>query len=176
LQPSALGPQPCASSGFTLIEILVVVVILGVLAGAVTLAIGGVGGERQLARQAEQLRALLGYACEHAELGGRDIGISMDKRGYRFSRLNHTNWLPADTDELRPRAWLEGTDARLTRDGLDIQIAEDSPDKPQLVCFASGELTPFRLDLGLADLPQRYRLDGQADGEVKLAAVDTRAR
>jgi general secretion pathway protein H len=172
-ESSALGPQP---SGFTLIEILVVVVILAVLAGAVTLGIGGVGGERQLAREAEQLRALLGYACEQAELGGRDIGISLDTHGYQFSVSNRTEWEPAQTAELRPRTWLAGIPPVLARNGQRIEIAEKAPDKPQLVCFVSGELTPFRMDLALADLPISYRLDGQMNGDVLLAAVDARGR
>jgi general secretion pathway protein H len=162
--------------GFTLIEILVVVVILAVVAGALTLATGGVGGQRQLAHEAEQARALFGYACEQAERSGRDIGISLDTRGYRFSIAEKTQWVPSQADELRPRVWLDSTDARLSRDGQALQIAADAPDKPQLVCFSSGELTPFRLELGLADLPQHYRLDGEADGEIKLAAIDQRRR
>ena len=162
--------------GFTLIEILVVVVILAVLAGALTLAVGGVGGERQLARQAAQAQALIGYACEQAELSGREIGLSLNDRGYRFSRLDRSGWLPLSTDELRPRLWLVGTLPTLTRDGHRVDIAADFPDKPQLVCFSSGELTPFRLELGLTGLPQRYRLDGQPDGSVVLTTVDAHAR
>jgi general secretion pathway protein H len=173
VEPSVLRPQ---RRGFTLIEILVIVVILAVLAGAVTLAIGGVGGERQLAREAEQLRALVSYACEQAERGGRDIGISLDTHGYQFNVSNRTEWEPAGSNELRPREWLGGAFPRLTRDGRQIQIAEKAPDKPQLVCFASGELTPFRMDLALADLPHLYRLDGEMSGDVTLAVVDARAR
>jgi len=162
--------------GFTLIEILVVVVILAVLAGALTLSVGGVGGERQLAREAEQLRALLGYACEQAELGGRGIGVSLDTHGYQFSVSNRAEWEPAQTTELRPRAWLGGAPPILTRDGRRVEIADKAPEKPQLVCFASGELTPFRMDLALTDLPHVYRLDGEMSGDIALAVVDARAR
>ena len=162
--------------GFTLIELLVVVVILTVLAGALTLAVGGGGGERQLAREAEQLRALLGYACEQAELRGRDFGISLDARGYRFSIAERSDWLPARAGELRERTWISGTAPALTRDGRPVAVTGKAPEKPQLVCFSSGELTPFRLDLALADLPKRYRLEGAPDGDVKLSTVDSRGR
>ena len=43
--------NPRASHGFTLIEILVVVVILGVLAAALTLAVGVGGGQRRQLRR-----------------------------------------------------------------------------------------------------------------------------
>lgn len=168
--------EPRLCTGFTLIEILVVVVILAVLAGALTLAAGGVGGERQLAREAARAQALIGYACEQAELVDRQIGISLNDHGYRFSRLERSNWLPIRTDELRPRQWLTGTNVALTRDGHRVLIDAQFPEKPQLVCFSSGELTPFRLEMALSDLDQRYRLDGQPDGTVTLTAVQTHAR
>jgi general secretion pathway protein H len=162
-------------SGFTLIEILVVVVILGVVIGAVTLALGAVGGERQLARQAEQVRALFAYACEQAELTGRDLGISVDAQGYRFSVANRDEWIADKASELRARKWLVGTQTKLSRDGQHIAVAGEAPQKPQLVCFSSGELTPFRLELALGDVKQRFRIDGQPDGEVVLSTVESNA-
>jgi general secretion pathway protein H len=161
--------------GFTLIELLVVVVIVAVMAGALTLAIGGVGGERKLAYQAEQTQALIRYACEQAELTGRNIGISLKRDGYRFSQFERQDWMPFGPGELRARNWLDTTDASLGRDGRLVTIASEYPEKPQLVCFSSGELTPFVLDLRLSDLPTRYRLDGQPDGDIKIASINDRA-
>jgi general secretion pathway protein H len=162
-------------AGFTLIELLVVVVIAAVIAGALTLSIGGAGGERQLAHQAEQAQALIGYACEQAELTGRNIGLSFATDGIRFSQLESADWVAIRTTELRQRSWLDGMSSKLTSDDHQVQIASAYPDKPQLVCFSSGELTPFRLELALADLPIIYRLDGQPDGDVKITTVNTRA-
>jgi general secretion pathway protein H len=163
-------------SGFTLIELLVVVVILAVLAGALTLAMGGLGGERQLEQQAQRTQALIGYACEQAELVGRDVGVSVDTQGYRFSRRNGADWLPLESDELRAREWLAGTQVALGSDGHAIVVGDDFPKKPQLVCFSSGEMTPFRMELRLADLAQGWRLDGKPDGSLALAAMNVRGR
>ena len=163
-----------SNRGFTLIEILVVIVILAVVAGAVTFAVGGIGGERQLAHQAEQSQALIGYACEQAELTGHSIGVGVSTQGYRFSQFDHENWVPFGPGELRTRKWLDTTRAALSRDGRPLEVNGDFPEKPQLVCFSSGEMTPFRLELALSDLPVTYRLDGQADGDIKLVAIDAR--
>jgi general secretion pathway protein H len=162
--------------GFTLIELLVVVVILAVLAGALTLAMGGLGGERQLEQQAQRTQALIGYACEQAELLGRDIGVSVDTHGYRFSRRNGADWLPLESDELRARNWLAGTQVALGSDGHAIVVGDDFPEKPQLVCFSSGEMTPFRMELRLADLAQGWQLDGKPDGGLDLVAANAHGR
>ena len=165
-----------AQGGFTLIEILVVIVILGVLAAALTLAVGVGGGERQLERQAEQVQALVGYACEQAELTGREIGVSMNTSGYRFSRLERDDWKAFREGDLRPRTWLANSAAALSRDGHGVEIAEQFPEKPQLLCFSSGELTAFELELRLPENATRYRVNGQPDGTVTLATVNSRAR
>jgi general secretion pathway protein H len=164
---------PCC--GFSLIEILVVLVILAITVVAVTLAISGAGGERQLARDAERLRALVAYACEQAELGGREIGLSFASDGYRFSRGDHADWVPVSDGELRARKWSVNPRVLLTRAGHAVDVAAGFPDKPQLVCFASGELTAFRLDLALPDSTTHYRVEGLPDGSVDEQVVEHRA-
>lgn len=163
--------------GFTLIEILVVIVILAVLAVTVTLAVGSASGERQLEREANRLQALVVYACERAELTGREIGVSIHDDGYLFSRNERDLWLPIRDDELRPRKWPAQLTATLTRDGHHVEDDKKNPsDKPQLVCFDSGELTAFELELAIPDLARHYRIDGHPDGTVEVAAVEPRAR
>jgi len=160
--------------GFTLIEVLVVVVILAVLASALVLSTAS-SGERRLEREAEKLRALVAYACEQAELRGREIGVSLNSGGYRFSEFDRDAWVGFSDGELRPRTWLAGTDAMLSRDGHTVEVAAQFPDKPQLLCFSSGELTPFRLELALGEIAVRYRLDGDPGGAVALTTLSDRA-
>ena len=170
------GRSSLLSTGFSLIEILVVTVILAVVAATVTLAVAGAGGERQLARDADRIGALVGYACEQAELSGRDIGLSFNHGGYSFSRSDHADWLPLRDGELRPRKWSVSADVALTRDGNRVDVGDEFPDKPQLVCFSSGELTAFRLELALPDAAARFRVEASPDGEVTSSSVDSRAR
>jgi len=160
------------SRGFSLIEILVVLVILGVAIAAVTLGIAGASGGRQLERDAERVGALLVYACEQAELGGRDIGVSFSRTGYRFGRNNHVAWELLRDGELRPRKWSVDAVAALSRDGNRVTVDNEFPEKPQVVCFSSGELTAFRLDLDLPDSALRYRIEGTPDGHASSRRVE----
>jgi general secretion pathway protein H len=176
--PWSLVPGPCSllSTGFSLIEILVVTVILAVVAATVTLAVAGAGGERQIARDADRVAALVGYACEQAELSGRDIGVSLSRGGYRFSRSEHADWLLLREGELRPRKWSVSPLVALTRDGNRVEVGDEFPDKPQLACFSSGELTAFRLELALPDSAGRYRVEATQNGQVITSNVDSRGR
>lgn len=158
--------------GFTLIEILVVVVILAVLAAAVSIALAGAGGERQAEREAERLQALIGYACEHAEIGGRPVGLSFVLDGFLFSQRDGETWAAFGQGELRMRQWPGNLRAELSRDGTRIEIPPQPPEIPPIICFASGELTPFRLELSVPDLALRWRLDGTIDGNVQRERRD----
>jgi len=155
--------------GFTLIEILVVLVIVGVLALAIGIGIATAGGERQLAREAERLQALVTYACTRAELSGREIGVRVDAEGYAFTMLGLDGWMADEQQgELRPRRWVRGLGVEMLRDGRPMRAADAAGETPQIVCFSSGELSPFVLRLALGDVATRYELSGRADGRIGL--------
>lgn len=159
-------------AGFTLIELLVVLVITGILVAALTLAIGD-NGARELENASDRFQALLGHACNEAELGGREIGATLDDHGFAFKHLEGTVWRDFDRDgELRPRRWPQGARVELAREGRPVRLAANPTDAPQLVCFSSGELTPFTLTLMLGDPPVRYRVQGEDDGRTKRTRLD----
>lgn len=161
-----------ASRGFTLLEILVVVVIIGVLAAAVVLSVDG-GSARHLDREAERFRALLGQACEQAELAGRDMGVLMRDDGYGFATQVDGYWKPQpESGELRQRRWIDGLRSLLTRDGRPLVLigADSRESLPQMICYASGELSPFVLTLSLGD--QEIRVEGKGDGSTQAAIVE----
>jgi len=165
-------PQSRPPSGFTLIELLVVVVIVGVIAAALVIAIGS-SSERQLSNAADQFQALLVHACNQAELTGREIGVAVSTTGYAFSRLDRDEWKAFGNDgELRARSWPTGMRIELTNADRAIALASPGHDTPQLVCFSSGEMTPFALVLGLGDATTKYRLRGTDDGTLKSERVE----
>lgn len=92
------------SRGFTLIEVLVVLLIMGLLVGLVSVT--AQPDARQLTRiEAERLMALLNLAAEESQFTGKAIAWTADGSGYRFQRVRSDNeWTDIrDSDLLRPR-------------------------------------------------------------------------
>jgi general secretion pathway protein H len=91
-----------AVRGFTLLELLVVVVILGIAAGVVSLSVAP-REDRLVEREAQRLGALFRLAQDEARVRGRPVAWEATTQGYRFLIGGKE---PQDADDpLRPRAW-----------------------------------------------------------------------
>lgn len=78
------GVAPSRQSGFTLLEVLLVAMLMGLVATAVTLSMGGVRGDRELDKQARRLLATLQQAQEYSVMDGRLLGLRVEESGWQF--------------------------------------------------------------------------------------------
>lgn len=90
--------------GMTLVEILVVLAIVGVMAGVVVLGVGigdrGLGVESEANRLADRLR----LAADDVLVTRRPLSLAFDEEGYQFVRADGTAATAADAMEpLRER-------------------------------------------------------------------------
>jgi general secretion pathway protein H len=165
-------------AGFSLLELLVVVTIIGIFAGAAVLSMGALGSDRELEREALRLRGLVDLMQEEAILESRDYGILFAETGYRFYVYDYRQlaWLPVSDDRLlREYALTEPLRLALDMDDREVLLAQDfeargriEQPEPQVTILASGELTPFEVafyrDLGGG----RFLLDAKIDGSTSV--------
>ncbi len=148
--------------GFTLIEILVVLAIIGIMAG-----LAGVrmmpDDDRTVHGEAQRLALLLEQARDQAVASGEPIAFSVEQRGYRFWSLDADNqWVPHGGDELlrdRPLA----DDVRLA--ALRVNQASLAAGE-RLLFLPSGGNAPFTADLALNAAHARIR--GDSLGRVRI--------
>jgi len=129
--------------GFTLVELLVVIVIAAVALAMV--AINGLpGSQRGLRFEAERLAQILSLAREEAQVRGQPIRLQADASGYRFLILKERQWRPLlDDADLRARAWEEPTGIAVLRpDGRrEVEFGRDAVDVPFSVRLDRDEAT-----------------------------------
>lgn len=166
------------SRGFSLLELLIVVTIIGILAGAAILSMGIVGNDRQLDHEASRLQSLLSLLREEALMQSRDYGLELAESGYRFYLYDRDTeqWLAPANDKLLeahvlPRALkldLLLEDRALSLDP-DLQSQAGETPEPQVLLLASGELTPFEIDFYRPPENGRFVLKGEPDGKLTVS-------
>jgi general secretion pathway protein H len=166
------------SAGFSLLELLVVVAIIGLLAGAVTLSIGALGNDRQLEEETNRLRSVISLLHEESLMQTRDYGVMFTATGYRFYVYDYRElmWVVPQTDRLlqqytlRPQLSLslvlDGRNVPLMRDFEDQEV--ENPE-PQIMVLSSGEVTPFTLEMEREGIDGKFELSAKLDGELTLA-------
>src|SRR5690606_24066603 len=88
--------------GFTLVELMVVIAIIGVAAGAVMLSMPD--PRPTLAVEAERFAARLTLAREEAVMTNRPVALRADAAGYGFESFDGAVWTPL-TGVLAPMVW-----------------------------------------------------------------------
>lgn len=116
-----------ADRGFTLIEVMVVMVIIVIGTSVVLLSIDVVGDNREIELEARRLAALIETAADEAELQGRDFGIEFIRQGYRFVEFDplFNTWTEIIGDDLlRPRSLPEDLEFTIVVEDKRIELDE----------------------------------------------------
>ena len=150
-----------AVAGFTLIEMMVVIVLIGVMASMVRISQGD--NHARLARQeADVLLNLMHGLREKAVLEGLEFGLRLEPTAYQLMGFTQDQWQP-----LQPAVRLpDGLQLALTLEGQSHPL-HDSAHRPQLIWLSSDENTAF--DLHLESPPVRWRSivsDGLNDARI----------
>ena len=138
-------------NGFSLLELLAVLVIISVLAGAVTITMAGKGEARQIQTVSERLMLAIELARVRSSSQNRWYGVTITSHSYTFLHINDETKKWSEVIE-RPlqrvdigtqhsmQLYLEGSGSiskilRGTKDGI----------KPSIVIFPNGELSSFQI-------------------------------
>ena len=133
--------------GYTLVEVLVVVAILGVLLTVTTLGMRG-DATRPLQAEAERLARNLELAQARTRLNAWRIAFTVAENSYTFWRRGESgNWQAFDGDsDLKARTLPQGM--RIAVRGANVAATPDGT--PYRMVFSAEDPTPFALELTAA--------------------------
>ncbi len=161
--------------GFTLLEVLLVLLLIGLASSYVVFNVFGTSEADRLKQEATRLQVLIDMASDYAVLNQQELGLRIDQRDnfYQFMLLDEDDrWQLIEEEEIYQKRqlpepftfslnlddlpWLE-EDQLFDRELFDegLSVSEDAveigneEDKtlppPQVLIMSSGEVTPFTL-------------------------------
>ncbi len=120
---------------FTLLEILVVIVIIGIIAAMATLSVGVATGRKGTEKEIQRIQDLLVLGSEESVAQGREFALTFYAREYQFSTWDplELRWKPLgdDAGPFVPRSLPPETIVDLELEGRPVKLAEQRPVEPE---------------------------------------------
>lgn len=181
--------------GFTLIELMAVVLLVGIAAAVVTVSVGSGGRGQELRTSARYLYGAMAAALEEAVITQQQLGLRFDIDAEDGNDAYRYTWLILDTEarewksirnELLQSAVLpEHLEIRLQVEGQELIIGAQDKDsfftlkqssdsskpalQPDLYFLSSGEMPEFSLTLREKQQDSaEYTITGNMLGQMKL--------
>lgn len=152
-------------AGFTLLEMMVVIVLAGILLSIVSITVTP-DPKQQLQREAQRVAQLMGLAADEARIRQQPIAWEADLNGYRFvTEIGGERRLMTDDDLLRERRW----DKPMTR----VAVLDGAGPQPAQVLLGPGA-PPVRVAVAREWVQPRWRLElANEDGSVRVDFDET---
>ena len=171
----ALDPAVLISKqrGFTLIEVMVVVVLIGLMASLVQFNFSGNKPEDKLKHESARFAAIFEVAADYGMLNNIELGLIVKKDSYQFLGYDGTRWieipeqdwqanvtvpegvvLSIELDDLpieEPMLFYADTFKEKDEDDFTLLSKKEQEEKiiPQVYILSGGDLTPFSLTFRL---------------------------
>ncbi|WP_423188104.1 type II secretion system minor pseudopilin GspH [Alishewanella sp. d11] len=185
-------------SGFTLLEILLVIVLIGILASVVVLNFDGDTAEEQVDKEAVRFQQVFQFIAETAQLRQQEWGLVVAENGYAFVYFADGSWQWVQQPEVAKQHRLpEGLQLQLEIEGLpgaeqnllsqlEWQQEEQTslsteegaakPPLPQVFILSSGEISPFRLSFSASKVLPPVSVQVGTDFSLPLSRFSTEDR
>ncbi len=158
-------------NGFTLIEILIVMVIISIVTSVALLKFNR-NENKRLASFANELTQTLLLAEEQAMLQPAVIGMSLNENSFQFSTYESREgksktWRPLQDSVLRKYEISSDIQVNLEINHQFVSLSDDETIKsPQIIFSINGEVTPFVITISKKGKQTRYKIIGEADGSI----------
>jgi general secretion pathway protein H len=171
--------------GFSLIEILVVIVIIGIVMSIAMLSITLAGGDSRLRDEAQRIVSLVTVAQDESLLQGREFGLEFMQGSYRFVEFDPLTrqWseiVGDDTlrmrqlpEEMELQLFIEDKRVMLKRDPARTELQDRDRTgvenyAPHVLIYSSGDMSPFEIQLLRRIDDRLVAVQGDAAGTLEI--------
>lgn len=159
-----------AKRGFTLIEILVVIIIIGITIGFALLAFGDFGASRRIVFAAEQLANTIKLAQEQAILETSTLGLRIDNTSYQILKFQTTGkWMPISDKGIFKVTYFPKNTVITLKTNSNV-----TKNLPAIVMEPSGDMTVFTLSVGSSSEPNLANLRGARNGTLLVTGAKSK--
>lgn len=158
------------NKGFTLIEIIVVMVIIAISVGIAGVSINSLQSKNELQPFVDILYQSLNTLQQEARLKQVNIGVNFysNKVEIAQNKLDSTSWSKIKTISLPPNIKLK---FQLRENNLFIDEAKYNT--PEIIVSPSGYMSPFLLIITHPNEIIYYEILGEFSGELSLKLMET---
>ena len=154
------------TKGFTLFEILVVVVIVTISVSAILLNTSFVGGSNDLKVLGSDLGKTIGLLYQEAIFENKNYAISIDQQGFKVLEYDGEAWVESNQRFFRKVKFNETQQSSLVIENQLVESVDETDLVPHILILSSGEMTPFEWEIRDSDARASITLFGDFLGNV----------
>lgn len=158
--------------GYTLVEILVVMLIISIVTSVGLLSIR-YNDNKRMESIANEITQLFMLAEEQAMLQPATYGVIIDNKTLQFTQLQHaekqTTWQPLQDHVFKQQVMPGDIEMQLKIKNADSSVTANN--QPQVIISENGDITPFTLYIGKQGEKPKYSVVGYSDGSVIFNAI-----
>lgn len=158
------------NKGFTLIEILIVIVIIGITVGFALIAFGDFGETKRFQFAAEQLENTLRLAQQQAIIENSTLGLRINNSSYQILKFHPpASWKPISSKNVfKVHYFPKGLVVTLKTDYKTMN------NEPAIIINSSGDINSFTLSFGINKDTAIAVLNSNQYGELNFTTAKTK--
>ena len=155
-----------STKGFTLFEIVVVVIIVTISVSAILFSTSFISGSSDLKLLGNDLSKTMRLLYQEAIFENKNFAISVNHQGFKVLEYDGQDWAVSEQSFFRKVKLNESQQSKLIIENLVVESVEQSNPVPHILILSSGEMTPFEWQIRDSDTKTSITIFGDFLGNI----------
>ena len=155
-----------STKGFTLFEVVVVVIIVTISVSAILFSTSFISGSSDLKLLGNDLSKTMRLLYQEAIFENKNFAISVNHQGFKVLEYDGQDWAESEQSFFRKVKLNESQQSKLIIENLVVESVEQSNPVPHILILSSGEMTPFEWQIRDSDTKTSITIFGDFLGNI----------